>query len=102
MTMRTIPAHAASTIGDFRRYPGCRLLLSCAACGWSRTYNPERVIGRLQELRAGGHTTRLTDVRQRIGWNCPRCARMRWRMAFAWPPGLGPAEVKRLTAQARN
>ena len=97
-----IPADAATAIGDFRRYPGCRLLLACTACAWSRTYNPERVIHRLQELRAGGHATRLSDVARRVGWNCPACSRMRWRMQFAGPAGLRQAEIKRLANRFRN
>ena len=100
--MRPIPADGTSTIGDFRRHPGCRLLLACAFCAWSRSYRPERVIDRLRELKAGGHTTRLLDVARRVGWNCPACGRMRWRAQLAWPAGLSPTEVKRLAERYRN
>jgi hypothetical protein len=99
---RPIPADAATAIGDFARYPGCRLMLACAMCSWSRTYNPERVIRRLQELRTGGHATRLVDVAKRVGWNCPACARTRWRMQFAWPADLTEGEARRLAHRARN
>jgi len=99
---RLIPADAATAIGDFRRYPGCRLVLACAACGWSKTYNPERVIARLQALKAGGYATSLVAVGQRVGWNCPACARMRWRVQFGWPSGLDERELRRLANLYRN
>jgi hypothetical protein len=102
MPERLIPADAATAIGDFARYPGCRLLLACAACSWSRTYKPERVIHRLQELRTGGYATRLADVARRVQWNCPACSRVRWRMQFAWPADMTESEAKRLAARARN
>jgi len=100
--LRPIPADAATAIGDCARYPGCRLLLACAACSWSRTYNPERVIRRLHELRTGGHATRLADVARRVQWNCPACSRMAWRMQFAWPANMTESEAKRLISRARN
>jgi hypothetical protein len=100
--MRRIPAEGTAAVGDFRRHPGCRLVLACAACAWSKSYDPERVIDRLRELKAGGHTTRLVDVARRVGWNCPACHRMRWRAQLAWPPGLTPGEAKRLADRYRN
>jgi hypothetical protein len=100
--LRPIPADRTAAIGAFRRHPGCRLMLACAACGWSKSYNPERVIDRLRELKAGGHTTRLVDVARRVGWNCPACQRTRWRAQFAWPPSLTPGEAKRLADRYRN
>jgi RNase P subunit RPR2 len=100
--MRRIPSDGTTAIGDFRRYPGCRVQLSCGACGWDKAYDPERVIARLQQLRAGGHATRLADIVRRVAWTCPSCGRMRWRMAFAWPDGITEAEVKRLAARYRN
>ena len=36
------------SVGDFRRYPGCRLYLTCGLCGWSKNYSVERVINRLR------------------------------------------------------
>lgn len=100
--MRLIPAAAEDSIGDFRKFPGARLLLVCAACSWSKPYNPERVIDRLRELRTGGYATRLVDCARRVGWNCPACSRMRWRMQFAWPPGLDDREIRRLANRYRN
>ena len=100
--LRPIPAHAGASIGDFARYPGCRLMLACVACSWARSYNPERVIRRLHELKSGGHATRLQDVAKRVGWNCPACRRANWRMQFAWPANLTDSEHKRLTNRWRN
>ena len=84
--LRPIHADGLAVMGDFRRHPGCRLMLSCAACAWRTSYGPERVLARLRELRAGGDTTPLWQVAKRVGWNCPACGRMRWRAQFAWPP----------------
>jgi hypothetical protein len=89
-------------MGDYRRYPGARLLLTCAQCGWSKDYSAERVIDRLRALRAGGHDTRVEQVARRIGWNCPGCGRVMWRAEFAWPPGMTEADVKRLANLYRN
>ena len=100
--MRLIPHDATAAIGDFRRYPGCRLLIACAACSWSKGYDPERVIDRLRALKAGGHATRMEDVARRVAWPCPACRRLKWRAQFAWPPGLGPREARRLADRYRN
>jgi hypothetical protein len=100
--MRHLPVGETAALGDFRRYPGCRLLLACAACAWSKTYNPERVIDRLHALKAGGHATRLADVAKRVGWNCPACHRTCWRAQFAWPAGLSESDVRRLANRYRN
>ena len=50
--MRIVPIGDTATLGDHRRYPGARLLLACALCGWSKSYRPERVIDRLREQRS--------------------------------------------------
>jgi hypothetical protein len=100
--LRPIPTDGTAAIGDFRRYPGCRLLIQCSACSWSKTYNPERVIDRLRELKAGGYATQVSAIARRIGWNCPACSRMRWRAQFAWPPEIGEREARRLTQLYRN
>ena len=100
--MRIIPTDASASMGDYRRYPGCRLLITCAVCGWSKSYSPGRIIVRLQELKAGGHATPVAAIPRRIGWNCPACHRTRWRAQFAWPPTVNEREVKRLTNLYRN
>jgi hypothetical protein len=100
--MRAIPLGAEASIGDFQRYPGCRLTITCAACGWSKAYNPERVIVRLQALKAGGYATRLGEVARRVQWNCPGCHRVHWRAGLAWPPEMNAREAKRLADRYRN
>jgi hypothetical protein len=102
MKMRSIPLVGTTTLGDHRRYPGCRLLLVCALCGWWKSYKVERVILRLRELRAGGHATTLDQVARRVGWDCPACHRVRWRAEFGWPAGMDEREIKRLANLYRN
>jgi hypothetical protein len=91
-----------SALGDYRRYPGARVFLTCALCGWSKSYRAERLIDRLRELKAGGHATTLAQVARRVGWNCPGCHRVKWRCGFAWPPGMDAHEVRRLARQYRD
>lgn len=100
--MRAIPVGPEASVGDAARYPGCRLTITCAMCGWAKGYNPERVLGRLRELKAGGHATRLDVVARRVQWPCPGCHRLKWRAGFAWPPDMTEAEARRLAARARN
>lgn len=100
--MRAIPAPGESAIGDFRRYPGCRLMLGCQACGYAKAYDPERVIDRLRELRTGGYATRLADVARRVSRTCPKCAKSKWRAQFAWPENLTEGEARRLRNLYRN
>lgn len=102
MKWRAIPGGQTATLGDYRRYAGCRLLIVCADCGLSKDYNPERVIARLHELRAGGYPTFLPQVAARVGRRCPRCHQATWRAEFAWPPGLSESEIKRLADRSRN
>jgi hypothetical protein len=100
--MASIPTDAATTLGDYRRHPGCRLRLACAACGWAKEYIPERVIARLHELRAGGYPTRLSDVAGRVRKPCYRCRPPIWRADFVWPAGMGEREIRRLANLYRN
>ncbi|MFL5297800.1 MAG: hypothetical protein ACJ798_15605 [Phenylobacterium sp.] len=97
-----IPLGETATIGDHRRYPGARLMVACALCGWSKTYNPERVARRLREMHAGGHATRLDRVARHVAWPCPGCGRVQWRTALAWPQGLDARELKRLARIVRD
>jgi RNase P subunit RPR2 len=48
-----IPDDGRLTLGDHRRYPGSRLVLTCTLCGWQKAYSPERAIDRLRQLKAG-------------------------------------------------
>jgi len=100
--MRRIPQGPGASIGDYRRHPGCRLLITCVFCSWSKAYNPERVVARLQALHAGGEATRFPEVARRVQWNCPACHRVRWRAELAWPPNIDEREAKRLRNLHRN
>ena len=100
--MRAIPLARNASLGDFRRYPGCRLALTCAMCGWSKGYDPERVLARLQALKAGGHTTPFPDVARRVQWPCPGCHRLKWRAGLAWPDQVDAREARRLAGLYRN
>ena len=100
--LQPILAGGAATLGDHRRWPGCRVQVTCSLCGWSRSYSPERIIDRLQQLKGGGHATSLNEVAARIGWDCPRCRHVKWRAGFAWPTGLDVREAKRLAGLYRN
>lgn len=100
--MRPIPTNDATTLGDYRLYPGCRLLVACAGCGHQKDYSPERVIARLHQLRAGGYPTTLAQVARRVAKRCPRCHEVQWRAQFAWPPHLDEREIKRLANLYRN
>jgi hypothetical protein len=100
--LRPAPAPDDATIGDYRRFPGARLLVACALCGWEKSYRPERVIDRLRQLRAGGHDTRLTQIARRVAWPCPGCHRVKWRALLAWPAAMDAAEIKRLANLYRN
>jgi hypothetical protein len=100
--MRQIPLGPEASLGDFRRYPGCRLTITCAMCGWSKAYSPGRIIARLQELKAGGYSSPLSLVARRVQWPCPGCHRLRWRAGLAWPADLDAREAKRLANLYRN
>jgi len=100
--MHPIPTDAATTLGDYRRHPGCRLRLACAACGWAKEYSPERVIARLHELRNGGYPTLLTEVAGRVRKPCYRCRHPTWRADFVWAAGMDEREIKRLADRYRN
>jgi hypothetical protein len=102
MAFRPVPCTAPLTLGDHRRFPGCRMLLACSLCGWSRAYDPMRVIARLQALRAGGYPTPLATVARRVGRPCPGCGRVTWRADLAWPSELSQYEIKRLANLYRN
>ena len=100
--LRLIPHDGTMTMGEHRRYPGCRLAIVCGLCGWSKGYSPERVLVRLRATRSGGHGTRLPQVAERVQWPCPGCGHLRWRAQFAWPANLSEGEAKRLAGLYRN
>jgi hypothetical protein len=96
---RPVPA---AVLGDHRRFPGCRFLITCALCGWAKGYNPERVLTRLHQLRAGGYATPVGELARRVAWPCPGCGRVKWRSELAWPPGFDEREARRLASLYRN
>ena len=96
------PTSPDTTLGDHRRWPGCRFLVQCQLCGWQKDYGPERIITRLQDQRTGGNPTQIRYLARRVGWTCPGCGRAKWRVDLAWPPNLSDGEIKRLAAQTRN
>jgi hypothetical protein len=65
-------------LGDAAKLAGCRVLLVCAACTWSKSYSPARLIGRLKELKRGDERTAVGAVAEWVQWPCPACRRMRW------------------------
>jgi len=100
--MQVLPLGEEATLGDTRFYPGARLLITCSLCGWAKSYNVERVIDRLRQLKTGGPPTRLGQVARRVAWPCPGCGRVKWRAQFAYPPGFSAADHRRLTNRYRN
>ena len=100
---RPVPGDSATAVlGDHRRYPLCRIVLTCALCGWARGYDPERLIARLHELRAGGYATPVGAIAARVAWPCPMCRGVKWRSDLAWPADADPRDIRRLTAMIRN
>ena len=97
-----VPDDGRLTLGDHRRYPGSRVLLTCAMCGWSKPYKPEPMIDRLQALRAGGHRSPIAPLARRVAWPCPMCHRVRWRLQLAQPLHQDPREARRLAGLYRN
>ncbi|HEX3700127.1 MAG TPA: hypothetical protein VHV27_05570 [Phenylobacterium sp.] len=99
---RPVPATGDLTLGDHRKYPACRVRLTCALCGWCKGYNPERIIERLRALNAGGHKSPVGQIARRVAWPCPGCGRVKWRADLAWPADLSDRAIKRLAAAVRN
>ena len=102
MSDRPIHVDESASVGDFARYPGCRLTITCALCGWSKGYNPERILARLRQLKAGGHATRIAEVARRVGWNFPGCGRVKWKAGFCYPASLRESDARRIAARYRN
>lgn len=101
MTWRAVRTDTATTMNDHRRFPGCKLRLTCTQCGWAKGYDPERLIDRLRKLRAGGHHTQIGQVARRVR-PCPRCGVAAWQADFAWPSGMRDGDIKRLANLYRN
>ncbi len=80
-----LPVNAHAPLAAWRAHPGSRLGLVCGACAWSRTYDPERIVRRLAERRAGGPATPVSAVAGHVRWPCPACRRMRWKSVLVGP-----------------
>jgi hypothetical protein len=102
MEMRPISTSAETTIGDYRRYPGCRVVIACTGCGWRTIHGPEQVIDRLRALKAGGHATSLVRLAGRVTKRCPLCRQVAWRAGFGWPASLRESDIRRLANLYRN
>jgi hypothetical protein len=102
MRLKPRIASDAQKLGDYRMFPGTRVWLTCALCGWDKSYKVQRVIERLRTLRSGGHEAPVGTIARRVAWPCPGCGRVKWRSDLAWPPGMDEREVKRLANQFRN
>jgi hypothetical protein len=101
VTWRPARTDKETTMADHRRFPGCKLLLTCTSCGWAKGYVPERVIDRLRQLGGGGYRTQIRQV-ARQARPCPKCRGMTWQADFAWPAGMTNSEIKRLANLYRN
>lgn len=99
---RPVPTDGSARLDEHRRYPLCRVVVTCTLCGWAKGYNPERLISRLRQLKGGGDDTKVADVARRVAWPCPMCGRVKWRSELAWPAAADPREIRRLTAMIRN
>lgn len=83
--MKLLEINAHAPLATWRGYPGARLKLFCGACGWSKTYDPERIAARLRARKWGGIMTPVASVATHIHWPCPGCNRMRWRTVLVAP-----------------
>jgi hypothetical protein len=99
---RIVNGSGETALLDHRRYPLCRVLLSCGACGWARGYKPERILDRLRVLRAGTVRTPVQDVARRVQWPCPGCGRLHWSTVLAWPADVSENDIKRMASAYRN
>jgi hypothetical protein len=100
--MRRIAAPAQLTLGEHIRYPGCKLVLFCGACDWSKAYEVGNVIDGLRALRKGGYHTHVEFVPELVRAHCPACSQKRWKACFGYPEDLDAREARRLAAQIRS
>lgn len=99
---RQVDGSGRAPLEDHRRYPLCRLLIYCAACGWARDYSPERIVVRLQALHQPGYRTQVGDVASRISWSCPACGRVRWVSRLAYRPDTTARDIERAARAIRS
>ena len=70
---------------------GAGVRLVCRACGWSKRYDPYRLIARLKETGAGNEATAIAHVARHIAWPCRACAQMAWETRADWRGAPQPA-----------
>ena len=93
---------ADALLEDHRRYPLCRMVLYCGACGWARDYDPERIVDRLRALRIGGYKTPAPAVARWVGWTCPGCGRSQWAAKLAYSRNTDPRDIERMARLMRS
>jgi hypothetical protein len=96
-------AHARDArLEEAQKYPGCRLMLACGRCGWSKGYDVARVIDRLYARGDGGFTTPVARVASQVRHACPKCCDHQWSTRLAYPDDLDERELRRLRNRLRN
>ncbi len=75
---RALPLDKDAPLSVHERFPGCRVKLVCGSCTWSKSYDPARIIRRLEQKGRGDARTPISAVAQQVQWPCPACRRMRW------------------------
>jgi len=100
--MQPILTRPTDPIEDHRRYPGCRVELTCKGCNYSKSYSPERIIQRLRELRVGGYKTPIVGIAAQVRKPCPKCQKISWLTRLSYPDHIDEAEARRLMNRMRN
>lgn len=100
--MRPIAHSRHVALEDFRRYPGCLVMVRCQACGYAKGYQAVKIMARLGELRAGNSGTPVVHVARHMKRACPHCSERRWGSQFAYPDDLDEREWKKMVGRSRN
>lgn len=87
--MEVLAVNTHAPLASWRAHPGSRLRLHCAACSWSKTYDPARIAERLVVRKLGSSMTPIAAIARHVAWPCPRCRRMRWVTTLV-EPGRAP------------
>jgi hypothetical protein len=87
---------ADALVGDFRKHQDSRIIFFCDGCHASKSYKPEPIFSRLQELRLAGYHTPIREVGRFTRMPCPKCAGTSWNTQLAFFPGLDAREENRL------
>lgn len=68
-----------------QHHPSVELLLTCNSCQYSRTFDLDVVITRLQRRGIGGPNTGIRQVAGYTLEDCPRCGKRNWETRPWWP-----------------